>query len=67
MIARSIVFVSNTVSTRLIALSHQPEDSNYKKELKYTYYDEATSMDCYTYSNDSETIEEVDNSVILIF
>ena len=67
MIARSTVFVSNTVNTRLIALSHQSEDSDYRKELKYTYYDEATSMSCYTYSNDSEIIEEVDNSVILIF
>ena len=67
MIVRSTVFISNTVNTRFIVLSHQSEDSDYKKKLKYIYYDEVTSMSCYIYSNGSETIEEIDNSVILIF
>ena len=67
MVARSTVFVPNTINTRLIALSHQSEDSDYRKELKYIYYDGVTSMNCYTYSNGSEIIEEIDNSVILIF
>ena len=64
--ARSTVFISYTVSTRFIAPSHEPEDSDYKKELKYTYYNEVTSMNCYTCSNDSIFIEEVNNSIILI-
>ena len=64
---RSAVFVPHTINTQLIALSHESENSDYKKELKYTYYDEIMSINYYTYSNDSELIEEVDNSIILIF
>ena len=64
---RSAIFVPHTISTQLIALSHESEDSDYKKELKYIYYDEVTSVNYYTCSNDSKLIEKVDNSIILIF
>ena len=64
---RSAVFVPHIISIQLIALSHESEDSDYKKKLKYIYYDEVTSVNCYTYLNNSKLIEEVDNSIILIF
>ena len=64
---RSAIFVSHIVNTQLIALSHESEDSDYRKKLKYIYYDEVTSVNCYTYLNNSKLIEEVDNSIILIF
>ena len=53
---RSTVFVSHTVNIQFIALSHESEDSNYKKKLKYIYYDEVTSMNYYMRLNDSEFI-----------
>ena len=64
---RSAIFVSHTINIQLIALSHESESSDYKKELKYIYYDEVTSVNCYTCSNDLKFIEEVDNLIILIF
>ena len=62
----SVVFIFCIISTQLIALSHESEDLNYRKKLKYIYYDKATLVNCYTYSNDSKIIKEIDNLIILI-
>ena len=63
----SAVSVSYTINIQLIALSYKSKDSDYKKELKYIYYDEVTSINYYTYLNNSEFFKEIDNLIILIF
>ena len=64
---RSAVFVPHIINIQLIILSHKSEGSDYRKELKYFYYDKVTSVNCYKYLNDSKLIKKVDNSIILIF
>ena len=64
--ARSIVFVSFTIDIRLIASAHQSNDSYSRNQLKCTHYDEITSVNCYTSSNDSESCKKRNNSIILI-
>ena len=64
---RLAIFVPYTVNIQLIALSHKSENSDYRKELKYIYYDETTSINYYTSSHDLELIEKVDNLIFLIF
>ena len=63
---RSVVFVSFAIDIRLIVSTHQSNDSYSKNQLKCTHYDEITSMNCYTFSNNSKSCKKRNNLIILI-
>ena len=63
---RSVVFVSFAADIRLIASAHQSNDSYFRNQLKCTHYDEITSVNCYTFSNNSKPCKKRNNLIILI-
>ena len=63
---RSIVFVFFVIDIQFIVSTYQSDDSYFKNQLKCIHYNEITSMNCYTFSNDSKSCKKRNNSIILI-